>query len=189
MVCWLPTWNDRPYGSSPMLAGAQHQLARALDRGAELARQRPVGALVLHQDAAVDARARARARRASPVPRRNRTRTASRRAANAARIAETFLMVLPKLIASGRAPASRQPRPPRSSRRRSWSRDAPAAPAPGAPDWPSRRSRSAPAAARAARRGNSLPRGPRRAPGTASPAVAAQGIGRSSGSSHRASFG
>ncbi len=40
------------------LAGADHQLARRLDRGAELAGQRPLGAVVLHQQAAVDAGAR-----------------------------------------------------------------------------------------------------------------------------------
>ena len=42
----------------PHVAGRQHQLARILDRCAEFARQRPIGALILDQDAAIDPGAR-----------------------------------------------------------------------------------------------------------------------------------
>ena len=131
----------------PHLAGAQHQLPRHLDRGAELARQRPVGALVLHQDAAIDPRARRVLRQLLQFLGANRTQTASRRAACARRIADTFLMVLPKLIASGaRAGVQAGSDLLEAGRIEAAGRAAPAAPAPGAPDWPSRHNRCAPAA-------------------------------------------
>ena len=171
----------------PELAGAQHQLARALDRGAELARQRPVRALVLHQDAAIDPRPRRVRAPASPVPRRNRRRTSSPRLVRAAdrrhlldRVAEADRLrpragVQARLDLLDPGGVERLP-------------SEPDAPAPAAPDWPSRRNRSAPAAGRDAARGNSPPRGRRPAPGTALPAGAQPGNGRSSGSSHRASL-
>ena len=173
----------------PHLAGAQHQLARILDRGAELARQRPVGALVLHQDAAVDART---GRMLGELLQflggiEGEQRHAAREGGTDRRHLLDGVAEADRLRAARRLPGSR--RPPPSLPRRNWSRGLPAAPAPGAPDWPSRRNRSAPVAARAAERGSSLPRDPRPAPGTALPADAAQEIGRFSGSSHRASFG
>ena len=44
----------QPVRVEPHVASAQHQHTGILHGGAELARQRPVGALVLHQDAAID---------------------------------------------------------------------------------------------------------------------------------------
>ena len=179
----------QPVRVQPELARAHHQLARGLDRRAELARKRPLGAVVLDQDAAVDARARRCAGELLQLLLRieGEQRDARRmRAADGGRLLDRVAEA-DRLGARPRPKARLHLLEARGVEAAVETR--PGAPARDAPGWPSRRSRCAPAAAHGAARGSSPPRGRRPAPSTALQAAARKGIGRSSGSSHRASLG
>ncbi len=170
----------------PHLAGADHQLARRSHGGAELARQRPVRALVLDQQAAIH-----------PA---------------AGRMLGQLLQLLDRVegehvhaggegaldgghLLDGVAEADRarrgariqaHARPPRRRRRRTRCPGRPAAPGSARPGWPSRRSRCAPAAGRAGSRDSSPPRDPRRGRGTGWPDASRPGTARSWGHRTRA---